>query len=147
MHDCLSQRPGAPTAAESGSLADVARRVTPDYDTSMATADLPIWAPTPEKMQAAVERLVAVAQPTKIILFGSQARGDADDRSDVDLLVIKRAVTDRYEELVQLNQALRGLLLPVDLLLTSEQEFEERASQAGTVEHAARCEGRVLYAA
>jgi predicted nucleotidyltransferase len=113
----------------------------------MATADLPIWAPTPEKMQAAVERLVAVAQPTKIILFGSQARGDADDRSDVDLLVIKRAVTDRYEELVQLNQALRGLLLPVDLLLTSEQEFEERASQAGTVEHAARCEGRVLYAA
>jgi len=113
----------------------------------MATADLPIWAPTPEKMQAAIERLVAAAQPTRIILFGSRARGDADDRSDVDLLVIKRAVTDRYEELVQLNQALRGLLLPVDLLLVSEQEFEERASQAGTVEHAARREGRVLYAA
>lgn len=136
-----------PTAGKSGSLADVARRVAPDYDTDMATADLPIWAPTPEKMQAAIERLVAVGQPTRIILFGSRARGDADDRSDVDLLVIKRAVTDRYEELVQLNQALRGLLLPVDLLLTSEQEFEERASQAGTVEHAARCEGRVLYAA
>lgn len=98
-------------------------------------------------MQAAIERLVAAAQPTRIILFGSRARGDADDRSDVDLLVIKRAVTDRYEELVQLNQALRGLLLPVDLLLVSEQEFEERASQAGTVEHAARREGRVLYAA
>jgi len=113
----------------------------------MATADLPIWAPTPEKMQAAIERLVAAAQPTRIILFGSRARGDADDRSDVDLLVIKRAVTDRYEELVQLSQALRGLLLPVDLLLVSEQEFEERASQAGTVEHAARREGRVLYAA
>ena len=53
----------------------------------MATASTPIWAPTPEKMQAAIERLVAVAQPTKIILFGSQARGDADDHSDVDLLV------------------------------------------------------------
>lgn len=128
-------------------MIDVAGRLTRDYDTSMSTADLPIWAPTPEKMQAAIERLVAAAQPTRIILFGSRARGDADDRSDVDLLVIKRAVTDRYEELVQLNQALRGLLLPVDLLLVSEQEFEERASQAGTVEHAARCEGRVLYAA
>lgn len=113
----------------------------------MATADLPIWAPTPEKMQAAVERLVAAAQPTRIILFGSRARGDADDRSDVDLLVIKSHVSDRYEELVQLDQSLRGLLLPVDLLLVSEQEFEERASQAGTVEHAARHEGRVLYAA
>jgi predicted nucleotidyltransferase len=128
-------------------LIRVAGRLAREYDTSMATADLPIWAPTPEKMQAAIERLVAAAQPTRIILFGSRARGDADDRSDVDLLVIKRSVTDRYEELVQLNQSLRGLLLPVDLLLVSEQEFEERASQAGTVEHAARCEGRVLYAA
>ena len=125
----------------------MAHQLTGDYDTSMATTDLPIWAPTPEKMQAAIERLVAAAQPTRIILFGSRARGDADDRSDVDLLVIKPRVENRYEELVQLNQALRGLLLPVDLLLVSEQEFEERASQAGTVEHAARHEGRVLYAA
>jgi predicted nucleotidyltransferase len=113
----------------------------------MATASTPIWAPTPEKMQAAVERLVAVAQPTKIILFGSQARGDADEHSDVDLLVIKQHVANRYEEMVQLNRALRGLLLPVDLLVVSEQEFEERARQPGTVEHAAHCEGRVLYAA
>ena len=113
----------------------------------MATASTPIWAPTPEKMQAAVERLVAVAQPTKIILFGSQARGDADDRSDVDLLVIKPHVTDRYEELVELDRALAGILLPVDILLVSDAEFEERANQPGTVERAARQEGRVLYAA
>ncbi len=113
----------------------------------MATASPPIWAPTPEKMQAAVERLVAVAQPTKIILFGSQARGDADDRSDVDLLVIKPHVADRYEEMVRLQRSLRGLLLPVDLLVVSEQEFEERANRPGTIERAAQREGRVLYAA
>ena len=113
----------------------------------MATATTPIWAPTAEKMQAAVERLVAVARPTKIILFGSQARGDADDRSDVDLLVIKPHVTDRYEEMVRLHRSLRGLLLPVDILLVSDTEFEERAKQLGTVERAARQEGRVLYAA
>ena len=81
----------------------VACRVTQDYDTSMASADLPIWAPTPEKMQAAIERLVTAAQPTRIILFGSRARGDADDRSDVDLLVIKPRVENRYEELVALE--------------------------------------------
>jgi predicted nucleotidyltransferase len=113
----------------------------------MATASTPIWALTPEKMQAAVERLVAVAQPTKIILFGSQARGDADDRSDVDLLVIKPHVTDRYEELLELDRSLAGILLPVDILLVSDVEFEERANQPGTVERAARQEGRVLYAA
>jgi predicted nucleotidyltransferase len=125
----------------------VACRVTPDYDTSMAIADLSIWAPTPEKMQAAIERLVAAAQPTKIILLGSRARGDADDRSDVDLLVIKPRVENRYEELVALDSALAGILMPVDILLVSAAEFEERAEQPGTVERAARKEGRVLYAA
>lgn len=113
----------------------------------MATANTPIWAPTPEKMQAAIKRLVAVAQPTKIILFGSQARGDADDHSDVDLLVIKPHVADRYEEIIELDRSLAGILMPVDILLVSESEFEERADQPGTVERAARQEGRVLYAA
>ncbi len=98
-------------------------------------------------MQAAIKRLVAVAQPTKIILFGSQARGDADDHSDVDLLVIKPRVADRYEEIIELDRSLAGILMPVDILLVSESEFEERADQPGTVERAARQEGRVLYAA
>lgn len=71
----------------------------------MATVSTPIRAPTAEKMQAAIERLVAVAQPTKIILFGSQARGDADDHSDVDLLVIKPYVADGYEELIELDRS------------------------------------------
>jgi len=111
----------------------------------MATASTPIWAPTPEKMQAAVERLVAVARPTKIILFGSQARGDADDRSDVDLLVVKSHVANRYEELIELDRSLAGILLPVDIVLISEAEFRERMAQPGTLERAAEREGRVLY--
>jgi predicted nucleotidyltransferase len=90
--------------------------------------------------------LVAVAQPRRIILFGSHARADADDHSDVDLLVVEPAVNDRYEEMVRLNRALKGLLIPVDLLVVSEQEFECRSSTPGTVEHTARREGRVLYA-
>lgn len=43
------------------------------------------WAVTPEKIDAAVKRLVEVARPSRIILFGSVARGEADDESDVDL--------------------------------------------------------------
>lgn len=113
----------------------------------MVTASTPIWAPTPEKIQAVVERLIAAAQPTKIILFGSQARGDANDHSDVDLLVIKPHVADRHEEIIELDRSLAGILMPVDILLVSETEFEERADQPGTVERAAREEGRVLYAA
>ena len=98
-------------------------------------------------MQAVIERLAAVAHPKQIILFGSQARGDADHRSDVDLLVIKTHVTDRYQELIELDQALTGIIMPVDIVLVSEAEFDERAAQPGTVERAAHQEGRILYAA
>lgn len=118
-----------------------------DYDDAMTSATIPPWAPTAANVQAAVERLVAAANPKQIILFGSRARGDADARSDVDLLIVKENVTNRYEELVELDRSLAGLTIPVDILLVSEAEFEERAAQPGTVERVARDEGRVLYAA
>lgn len=90
---------------------------------------------------------MTAARPKQIILFGSHARGDANDHSDVDLLVVAQIVTDRYEEMIRLNRALKGLGMPVDLLVVSEEEFEQRSVTPGTVEHAARREGRVLYAA
>jgi len=89
----------------------------------------------------------AAAQPLKVILFGSHARGEADDHSDVDLLIIEPTVSNRYEKMIGLNRALKGMLMPVDLLVISEQEFEARSRIPGTVEHAACKEGRVLYAA
>ena len=59
----------------------------------------------------------------------------------------KTTVSNRYEEMIRLNRALKGMLMPVDLLVISEQEFEARSRIPGTVEHAACREGRVLYAA
>ncbi len=73
--------------------------------------------------------------------------GEAEDHSDVDLLIIEPTVSNRYEEMIRLNRALKGMLMPVDLLVISEQEFEDRSRIPGTVENAARKEGRVLYAA
>jgi len=107
----------------------------------------PAWAPTAERLNEAVNRLVAAAHPKQIILFGSHARGDADDHSDVDLLIVETIVPDRYEEMIRLNRVLKGLLLPVDLLVVSEHEFESRSRMPGMVEHTASREGRVLYAA
>ncbi len=113
----------------------------------MESAVLPSWAPTSDRLRTAVERLVAAARPKQIILFGSHARGDADDHSDIDLLVVEAVVENRFEEMIRLNRALKGLVMPVDLLVISEQEFEQRSATPGTVEHTARREGRVLYAA
>ena len=56
-------------------------------------------------------------------------------------------MSNRYEEMIRLNRALKGMLMPVDLLVVSEKEFEQRSATPGTVEHTARREGRLLYAA
>jgi len=105
----------------------------------------PIWAVTPEKLQETVRRIVEAAKPRKVIVFGSQARGEARVDSDLDLLVIEAEVGDRVEEMVRLNRVLRGLILPVELLVIGEAEFEEWSSTPGNVYYEARREGRTLY--
>jgi hypothetical protein len=67
--------------------------------------------------------------------------------SDIDLLIVEPVVVDRFEKMIRLNRALKGLVMPVDLLVVSEQECEQRPATFGTVEHTARREGRVLSAA
>lgn len=107
----------------------------------------PLWAITPEKVAEAVRRIVLAANPRKIILFGSAARDEAGRNSDVDLIIVEDDVFDRYEETVRLHKVLRGLVLPVDILVIGNQDFQEWSTTPGTVYNAARREGRVLYEA
>ena len=54
--------------------------------TSAATAKS--WRVTPEKVDAAVRKIIEVARPSKLIIFGSYVRNETDTNSDVDFLVI-----------------------------------------------------------
>lgn len=98
-----------------------------------------------EQIARATEVLRSAASPIKIILFGSQARGDADEGSDVDLLVVERTVPDRAVEIVRLCRALSPLRIPVELLVVSEDDFRQWSAIPGSVCHEALREGRVLY--
>jgi predicted nucleotidyltransferase len=62
-------------------------------------------------------RIVETAQPEKIILFGSRARGDARPNSDFDLLVIKESNEPGYQRDAPLYHALAGLNVEVDVLV------------------------------
>lgn len=103
------------------------------------------WAVTPEKIRDAVQRIVSAARPLRVIAFGSVVREGAEYANDLDVIVIEKHVEDRYGETIRLRQALRGLLMPIDLIVMSERDFEERSSIAGTVAYAALREGQVLY--
>jgi len=65
----------------------------------------------------AIRRIVATYHPKRVVLFGSQSRGDADLQSDVDLLVIFDTVPDRRERGVQIAQLLRDMPFGKDVLV------------------------------
>jgi uncharacterized protein len=86
----------------------------------------------------------AASAPAKVILFGSRARGNADDRSDFDFLVVEREVDDRFGEMVRLGRVLGRLLIPGDVVVVSEQHAQKWASVKGTLIHEAMSRGRVV---
>ena len=96
-------------------------------------------------IQQAVARLVAAANPSKVILFGSYARGDATEDSDLDLMVIEPEVDDKFNEMVRLRQELRPLQIPVDVLVYSQSYVDEWGHLPGTALYWALHEGKVLH--
>ncbi len=96
-----------------------------------------------------VRRVLTVAKPDKIILFGSAATGEMTPDSDIDLLVIEPALEWKAEvwldENVRIRRALRGLGYPFDLLLTTTERFERFKDVVGGIHYPANKYGRVIY--
>ena len=93
-----------------------------------------------------VKRIVKEFDPEQVILFGSQARGDAGPDSDVDLLVVMDVRGSRLEQRLAIRGALRDFLVPMDILVTTPEDFAWRKDIVGTIEWPASREGKVLYA-
>ncbi len=107
------------------------------------------WAVTPQKIDRAVRRIVRMASPRRIILFGSAARqGGGQAPRDADLLVVsRRRVASPRKASIRLRRAIRGITMPVDILVVSENRLRELADQPGLVYREALRGGKVVYEA
>jgi len=92
-----------------------------------------------------VQRIVAVAEPAQILLFGSSARGDAGKHSDADLLVVKDDVQHRGKLEEQIYVSLIGVPMPVDVIVLTREDVERHRNRVGSIVMPALREGRVLY--
>jgi predicted nucleotidyltransferase len=95
-------------------------------------------------IRKAVELLQQAAPGSTVIVFGSCARGEATEDSDLDVLVVEPEVNDRLNEMVRLRDVLRPLGIPADILVASKETFEHWADTPNTIFYEAAQEGRVF---
>lgn len=100
---------------------------------------------TSDRLSEITRRIVQASQPEKIILFGSHARGDFGPDSDVDLLVVIPNVKHLRTESTRLRGVLRGLLVPVDIIVATPEQMDRLGNVKGLVYRDALTEGKVLY--
>ena len=112
----------------------------------MSTLAAVPWAVTPEKVQAVVQRLIAVARPRKIILFGSYVRGQVSRDSDLDVLVVTEdTVANPRAENVRLRDAVDDIDMPMDILVVPESQFNALRDTPGLIYRDAHEHGQLAY--
>ncbi len=100
---------------------------------------------TPALIDEIVRRIVDVARPQRIILFGSAATGQMTRDSDIDLLVLESAPDDAREESIRIRHAVRGLGYPFDIIVMAVERFEESKDVVGGITYPANKYGKVIY--
>jgi predicted nucleotidyltransferase len=104
-----------------------------------------------EVIDKMARRIAREVEPQRILLFGSWARGAANEHSDVDFLIVERepfgAHRSRRQEAARIWRCLSDFRIPTDILVYSADEVAQWQDSSYHVIAKAMKEGRVLYEA
>jgi predicted nucleotidyltransferase len=100
-----------------------------------------------ETLQQIINRIVELANPDRVILFGSAATGEMTADSDIDVLVVESQVSNTRRESIRLRAALEDVPFPIDVIVMSRQRFDDTKDVIGGVAYPAHKYGKVLYEA
>jgi predicted nucleotidyltransferase len=93
-----------------------------------------------------VQRIVEEIKPMRIILFGSVARNNMSEESDIDLLVVMPEGTHRRRTAQLLYKNIRNIGVPFDILVITDGDLEKYKDTAGFVYQEILSEGKEVYA-
>lgn len=96
-------------------------------------------------LEEIVRRIVKIADPDKIILFGSTARGEMGPHSNFDLLVVKTGDYHRGRLTEEIYLGLVGIKQAVDVIVAKPEDIERYCDIHALVIKAALRDGKVIY--
>lgn len=99
-----------------------------------------------EILEEVTERIVNAVHPERILLFGSHVWGQPTEDSDIDLLIVVRhSDQPTYRRAREVYRSLRGLPLPVEVIVRTRDEVAQAARVVTSLERRVVAEGQVLY--
>jgi predicted nucleotidyltransferase len=101
----------------------------------------------PPQLDEIIRRIVEVAHPQRIILFGSAARGTMGPDSDLDLLVVAEPPVHRRHLAQDIYERMFGVGQAVDIIVATPEDLERYGESPALVYRSALKEGKEVYAA
>lgn len=92
-----------------------------------------------------VGEVVKRVNPLRIVLFGSAARDESGEQSDIDLLVVMPEGVHRRRTAQKLYREIKGLRVPFDIVVATAQDLEKHKDNDGLIYKNALKEGIEVY--
>jgi predicted nucleotidyltransferase len=103
------------------------------------------YQPDPRLVDRAVEAIVRAYHPLRIIVFGSFARGDTHEGSDLDLIVVKETDERFFRRIGRVRDACADIAIDVQPLVYTPAELEQMLAGGNSFLETALSEGVVAY--
>ncbi|MHC4443780.1 MAG: nucleotidyltransferase domain-containing protein [Planctomycetota bacterium] len=99
----------------------------------------------PRAIEKVATQIGIAVHAESVVLFGSHARGNAGEDSDVDLLIIAESDQPRHKRSCELYKNIRPYPFPMDLIVYTPGEIEKAKKSPVSFVSRILQEGKVVY--
>jgi predicted nucleotidyltransferase len=97
------------------------------------------------QIQKISQKIVDQIKPEKVILFGSYAKGNPDDGSDLDLIIVNNTSLPKHKRGIEIRRLFYRQLIPMDIKVYTPDEFDNELKSPFSFLFEALKNSQVLY--